>query len=124
MMIFTNLCIKKGKVTTTTAETFIRVLGPFAPHLSEEIWNKLGGTSSIALSEWPLFDESKLQEDTFEYPVMINGKLRFKIVLPLDMPNEEVQEKVLSNEVVQKWSQGAAPKRFIHVPKKIINIVV
>ncbi len=124
MMIFTNLCIKKGKVTPSTAETFIRVLGPFAPHLSEEIWNKLGGTSSIALSEWPLFDESKLQEDTFEYPVMINGKLRFKIVLPLDMPKEEVQEKVLSNEVAQKWSQGAAPKRFIHVPNKIINIVV
>ena len=55
---------------------------------------------------------------------MINGKLRFKIVLPLDMPKEEVQEKVLSNEVAQKWRQGAAPKRFIHVPNKIINIVV
>ena len=55
---------------------------------------------------------------------MINGKLRFKIELPLDMAAEEVQEKVLSHEAAQKWSQGAAPKRFIHVPKKIINIVV
>ncbi len=124
MMIFTNLCIKKREVTRSTAETFIRVLAPFAPHLAEEIWNMLGSHSSVALSEWPVFDEGKLQEDTFEYPVMINGKLRFKIELPLDMTAEALQEKVLSHELAQKWSQGAVPKRFIHVPKKIINIVV
>lgn len=124
MMIFTNLCIKKGKVNQSTGETFIRVLAPFAPHLAEEIWNILGQNTSIALSQWPLFDESKLQEDTYEYPVMINGKLRFKIKLPLDMPADEVQKMVLTHESAQKWTEGAKPKRFIHVPKKIINIVV
>jgi len=124
MMIFTNLCIKKGKVTRNTAQSFIRVLAPFAPHLSEEIWEMLGTNTSVALADWPLCDESLLVEDSYEYPVMINGKLRFKISLPLDMPAEEVQEKVLANEVAQKWSKGATPKRFIHVPKKIINIVI
>lgn len=124
MMIFTNLCIKKGKVSRETARTFIRVLAPFAPHLSEEIWSMLGSSSSVALAQWPECDESLLVEDSFEYPVMINGKLRFKITLPLDMPAEKVQEEVLRHELAQKWTQGAAPKRFIHVPKKIINIVV
>jgi len=124
MMIFTNLCIKKGKVSKSTGETFIRVLAPFAPHLAEEIWNILGQTSSIALSQWPQFDESKLQEDSHEYPVMINGKLRFKINLPLDMPTEKIQQTVLAHESAQKWTNGSEPKRFIHVPKKIINIVV
>ncbi len=124
MMIFTNLCIKKGKVSGDTARSFIRVLAPFAPHLSEEIWSMLGSSSSVALAQWPRYDESLLVEDNFEYPVMINGKLRFKITLPLDMPAQKVQEEVLRHELAQKWTQGVAPKRFIHVPKKIINIVV
>jgi len=65
-----------------------------------------------------------LQEDSHEYPVMINGKLRFKIKLPLNMAEEEIKEQVLAHETAQKWTEGADPKRFIHVPKKIINIVV
>jgi leucyl-tRNA synthetase len=124
MMIFTNLAIKKGKVTHRTAEAFIRVLGPFAPHLAEEIWSILGNKGSIAETSWPEFDESLLQEDSHEYPVMINGKLRFKILLPLKMTEDEVKEQVLAHETAQKWMGGHDPKRFIHVPKKIINIVV
>ncbi len=124
MMIFTNLAIKKGKITRTSAEAFIRVLGPFAPHLAEEIWSILGNSGSIAEAPWPPFDESMLQEDSHEYPVMINGKLRFKILLPLNMAEEEIKEQVLAHETAQKWTEGADPKRFIHVPKKIINIVV
>jgi leucyl-tRNA synthetase len=124
MMIFTNLCIKKGKVRQDTAETFLRVLGPFAPHLAEEIWSALGNKSSIAEASWPEYNESVLQEDSHEYPVMINGKLRFKIVLPLNMQTETIREEVLAHETAIKWTGGNNPKRFIHVPKKIINIVV
>jgi len=124
MMIFTNLCIKKGKVTPETAEAFIRVLGPFAPHLSEEIWRQLKNQSSIAEASWPVYDESFLQEDTHEYPVMINGKLRFKIVLLINLESEEIRKQVLQHETAVKWTGGADPKRFIHVPSKIINIVV
>ncbi|MDF1574958.1 MAG: leucine--tRNA ligase [Bacteroidales bacterium] len=124
MMIFTNLAIKKGMVCRQTAETFIRVLSPFAPHLSEEIWNLLGNNGSIAESSWPPYDESLLQEDSHEYPVMINGKLRFKILLSLNLSAEEIQAKVLAHETALKWTAGKGPKRFIHVPEKIINIVV
>jgi leucyl-tRNA synthetase len=124
MMIFSNLAIKKGSVHKQSASDFIRILGPFAPHLAEEIWHLLGNTESIALSEWPVFDEQHLLEDSFEYPVMINGKLRFKIQLPLDMPGEEIRERVLDHEKAQKWTEGKEPKRFIHVPRKIINLVV
>ena len=124
MMIFTNLAIKKGKLSRVSAEAFIRVLSPFAPHLSEEIWNILGHRESIAGSPWPSYDEAMLQEDSFEYPVMINGKLRFKIMLPVDMEEGEIREKVLAHETAQKWTEGKAARRFILVPKKIINIVV
>jgi len=124
MMIFTNLCIKVGKVHLDSAETFIRILAPFAPHLAEEIWSILKKRASIAETSWPDFNESYLLEDSHEYPVMINGKLRFKILLPLDMPVEEIQQRVLNHETAQKWTVGNDPKRFIHVPKKIINIVV
>ncbi len=124
MMIFTNLAIKKGKVSRESAEAFIRVLGPFAPHLAEEVWSILGNTESIALAGWPVYDESMLQEETHEYPVMINGKLRFKILLPLDMEEADIKTQVMAHETAEKWTEGKEPKRFIHIPKKIINIVV
>jgi leucyl-tRNA synthetase len=124
MMIFSNLAIKKGKVSPQTAEAFIRVLSPFAPHLAEEIWRFLGHRESIANAPWPTYDDSLLQEDSFEYPVMINGKLRFKIMLALDMEEEEIREKVLAHETALKWTEGKPAKRFILVPQKIINIVV
>jgi leucyl-tRNA synthetase len=124
MMIFTNLAIKKGRITRETAEAFIRLLGPFAPHLAEEVWSILGNNNSIALAPWPAYDESMLQEDTHEYPVMINGKMRFKILLPLDMNEADIKMQVLSHETALKWTEGKEAKRFIHVPKKIINIVV
>jgi leucyl-tRNA synthetase len=124
MMIFTNLVVRKGKITRESASSFIRVLSPFAPHLAEEIWSILGNKPSIALAVWPEYDESLLQEASFEYPVMINGKLRFKILLPLDMSEEEIQKEVLAHETALKWTQGREPKRFIHVPNKIINLVV
>ena len=118
MMIFTNLAIKKGKVSRQTAEAFIQVLGPFAPHLAEEIWSILGNNGSIAESDWPQYEESMLQEDSHDYPVMINGKLRFKILLPLNMSAEEIKAQVLAHETAQKWTEGNDPKRFIHVPRR------
>ncbi len=124
MMIFTNLVVRKGKITRESAGAFIRLLGPFAPHLAEEVWSILGNPSSIAMADWPKYEEALLQEASFEYPVMINGKLRFRIRLPLDMPDEKIREEVLAHETAMKWTRGKDPKRFIHVPNKIINLVV
>ena len=124
MMIFSNLAIKKGKVNRDTAAAFIRLLGPFAPHLAEELWSLLGNDRSIALAKWPAYEEKFLVEDSYEYPVMINGKLRFKIKLGMDLDEQEVKTAVLAHENAQKWTGGQEPRRFIFVPKKIVNLVV
>jgi leucyl-tRNA synthetase len=124
MMIFTNLCIKKGKVSHETAGKFARVLAPFAPHLAEEIWEVLGHTPSIAVQPFPDYDETLLKEDVFEYPVSFNGKLRFKLELPLDTPVEEIEKRVIEHESARKWLNGGPPKKIIVVKGKIINVVV
>ena len=81
-MIFTNLAIKKGKVTKETAETFAKILSPFAPHIGEELWSLYGNSGSIAHVDWPEVNEAHLKEENFEYPVSFNGKMRFKLGVP------------------------------------------
>jgi len=124
MMIFTNACIKKGKVTHDTASRFIKVLSPFAPHIAEEIWEIYGNKGSIATEEYPAYDEKYLASDTFEYPVSFNGKLRFKIELPVDMAIPEIEKNVLAHPNARKWVEGKQLKKIIVVPNKIINVVV
>jgi leucyl-tRNA synthetase len=124
MMIFTNLCIKKGKVNKETAGQFSRVLAPFAPHLAEEIWEGLGYAPSIANQGFPEYKEELLKEDMYEYPVSFNGKLRFKLELPADMPVEKIEKLVVEHESARKWLNGEPPKKIIVVKGKIINVVV
>jgi leucyl-tRNA synthetase len=124
MMIFTNLAVKRGRVTRDTARKFIRVLSPFAPHLAEELWSLLDESGSVALAEWPVFEEKYLVEDTIEYPVMINGKMRFKLQVAADTAAAVLEKMALEHETTLKWSEGRSPKKVIVVPKKIINIVL
>jgi len=123
MMIFTNLAVKKGKISKAASLDFIRVLSPFAPHLAEEIWS-MNQENSISESSWPMYQEKFLVEDSIEYPVMINGKLRFKLKVAADTPASELESLALENETALKWTEGKAPKKIIVVPGKIINIVV
>jgi leucyl-tRNA synthetase len=124
MMIFTNLVIKKGKINRQSASDFIRLLAPFAPHLAEELWSGNHGLNSVSHSQWPSFDEKFLVEDSIEYPVMINGKLRFKLNVAAGTIPKDLEEMALAHETTQKWSEGKTPKKVIVVPNKIINIVV
>ncbi|HCR91407.1 MAG TPA: leucine--tRNA ligase, partial [Prolixibacteraceae bacterium] len=124
LMVFNNLAYKKGKVTKATAETFAKILSPYAPHLAEELWQLYGHSETLAYEPWPQVDPSLMEEDTFEYPVSFNGKMRFKIELPVDMPVAEIEKAALAHEMAQKWTEGKTPKKVIIVPKKIINIVV
>jgi leucyl-tRNA synthetase len=124
MMIFTNLCLKKQKVTKATGETFAKVLAPYAPHLAEEIWQILGHKQTLAYETWPVKETKYLEEDTFPYPVSFNGKKRFELELPKTMPNAEVEKIALAHPDAQKWLNGQAPKKVIVVPNKIINIVI
>ncbi len=123
MMIFLNTAMKKGKVTRSTAKSFIRILSPFAPHLGEELWQLTGNSNTIAFEPWPLADEKYLKASTFECPVSVNGKMRFKIELPTDLPQEEIREIVLADERAKKWIGDATPKVII-VPNRIVNIVL
>jgi leucyl-tRNA synthetase len=100
------------------------VLAPYAPHITEELWEKLGHADSILNASYPAFNEEYLKENAFEYPISINGKVRAKMNFALDMPKEYIEKLVLASEAVQKWSEGKAPKKVIIVPGKIVNIVL
>lgn len=112
-------CNKKAII-----EPFMQLLAPFAPHIAEELWLALGNTTSITKSSFPEFKEEYLVEANFEYPVSFNGKMRFKIALPLDMDKDAIVEAALAHESAQKWVEGKQIVKTIVVPKKIINIVV
>ncbi len=124
MMIFLNLAMKKGKVTKETADTFSRILAPFAPHLAEELWQLNGNNKTLAYEPWPEVNEDLLKEDTFEYPVSFNGKLRFKIELPANMEKDEITRIVLDDERAKKWLASGTLSNIIVVPGRIVNIVV
>ncbi len=99
-------------------------LSPFAPHISEEIWSKLGHTDSINDATYPTWDEKYMVLDSIEYPIAINGKMRMKMEFSADTPAKEVEEAVLASADLQKWLEGKAPRKIIVVPKKIVNIVI
>lgn len=100
------------------------IISPYAPHITEELWSILGHEESIINADYPQFDASYLVEDSIEYPVMVNGKMRAKIQLGADLSKEQIEAAALENENVQKWLEGKTPKKVIVVPKKIVNLVV
>ncbi len=105
-------------------EPLVILLSPFAPHVAEEIWSSLGHKKSISTASYPEYVEEYTIEDSFEYPVSFNGKLRFKITLPLSISPEEAKAAVLADPMTERYLQGGTPKKIIVVPSKIINVVV
>lgn len=105
-------------------EPIVVLLSPFAPHICEELWNRLGHNESISFATFPEYVEAYTVENTFEYPVSFNGKMRFKMTFPKDMPLKEVEKGVIENPQTAKYLDGGSIKKIIVVPCKIINIVV
>jgi leucyl-tRNA synthetase len=105
-------------------EPLVIALSPYAPHVTEELWEKLGHSTSILNAAFPAFDKQYLVENSFEYPISINGKVRVKMNFALDMPKEDIEKLVMASEIVQKWTDGKAPKKVIIVPGKIVNVVI
>jgi leucyl-tRNA synthetase len=99
------------------------IVSPYAPHLCEELWSRLGHNSSVEFEKFPEFDEKYLVEDEFEYPVSFNGKMRFRLSLPADYTVSEIEESVMKDQRVINQLAGNSPKKIIIVQKKIINIV-
>jgi leucyl-tRNA synthetase len=100
------------------------LISPFAPHMAEELWEKLGHQGGISAVRFPVFDESHLVESAFDYPVSFNGKMRFKLGLPLGISNKEIEEAVLADERTHKQIEGKTIRKVIVVPGKIVNIVI
>lgn len=106
-------------------EQFIILLAPYAPHFCEELWEKAGHTpGSLYDSQFPVFKEEYLIEEAYEYPVSFNGKMRFKVELPLTLKQDEIKTALEEMELTAKWLDGKEPKKVIIVPGKIINFVV
>lgn len=105
-------------------EPLVIALSPYAPHIAEELWEMLGHKTSILEASFPKFDEKYLVENSFEYPISINGKVRAKMNFALTTPKEEIEKQVVASEIVLKWTEGKAPKKVIIVPGKIVNVVI
>jgi leucyl-tRNA synthetase len=106
-------------------EPMLVLLSPYAPHIAEELWEKLGHESGTILSaNFPVFEAKYLIESSFEYPIQINGKVRANLSFPADMSPADIERGVLADATVQKWLEGNAPKKVVVVPKRIVNVVI
>ena len=100
------------------------LISPFAPHIAEELWSKMGNNSSITSEPYPICNESFLVEDEIEYPIMVNGKMRAKITLPSTINQQDAIAAALALDAIKKWTEGKEIKKMVFVPKRIINLVV
>ncbi|SEG24420.1 leucyl-tRNA synthetase [Thalassococcus halodurans] len=124
---FTNTLSKSkagGDAKRQAAKALAQLMAPMTPHLSEEIWSLLGGEGLIANADWPVADPAMLIDDEVTMPIQINGKRRAEISVPKDLDKAEVEKLALANDAVVKALDGAAPKKIIVVPGRIVNVVV
>ena len=125
MMIFINAVYKENVFPYEYAKDFVKLLNPICPHLSEELWhNVLNETEELSYSTWPLYDESKLEEDTYELVVQINGKIRGKVNVSKGTSEEELKSVVLNIENVKNFIGSSEIKKIIVIKDKIVNIVI
>jgi leucyl-tRNA synthetase len=113
-----------GGPPRTLAEALVAMLAPLAPHVADELWFRLGHTESLAHGPFPVADERYLVEDTVEYPIQVNGKVRSRIVVPADAGQDAVRSAALADEKITELTGGAAPKKVVVVPGRLVNVVV
>ncbi|HLN53844.1 MAG TPA: leucine--tRNA ligase [Lentimicrobium sp.] len=123
MICVNELADIKSNNRTILADLVILV-SPYAPHISEELWHMLGNKESVTKAAYPEYKAEYTVENTFEYPVSFNGKMRFKLTMPKDADLKNIEAAVLTAPEAQKWLEGKAPKKVIIVPNKIINVVI
>ena len=124
MMEFTNFFLKEEVRPKSAMESFVLLLSPYAPHLCEELWNLLGHADTLAYHAWPEFDEAALVENTMEIPVQVNGKLRGKVVVPVDAAKDAILEAAKGDSQVAGWLEGKSLVKEIVVPGRLVNFVV
>ncbi len=124
LMIFSNEFAKEVKKPKQVMEDFLRLVSPFAPHLAEELWEKLGHKKNLAYEKWPTFQEEWVQEDTIEIPIMVNGKVKSRITVPSDLGEAQVEQLVMKDEKVLSAIAGRKISQKRYVPKKIYTIAL
>ncbi|MED1203128.1 leucine--tRNA ligase [Heyndrickxia acidicola] len=123
LMVFINEAYKAEFVSKSFAEGFVKMLSPIAPHLAEELWEKLGHSGTIAYGTWPTYDESKLVDNEVEIVVQVNGKVKTKMLVAKDASREELEGIALKDETIQGLIEGKTVRKVIAVPGKLVNIV-
>ena len=124
LMIFVNEAGKQDSISQNAYEVLLKLLSPFAPHITEELWQILGHKKSINHESWPAYDVSKIQDEEVKIVVQVNGKVRTEITIRVDEGEEDIKHKVLKNEAILKYTLGKDIKKVIYVKNKLINIVI
>jgi len=114
----------EGIFAREVAERYVQMIAPFAPHIAEEMWEKLGKKRSVFLSGWPGYEKEALEEDEVEIVIQVNGKVRDRLIVPKIALDEDVRKKALASPKIQSFISEKELKNVIVVPKKLVNIVV
>ena len=116
--------IQASEAWLFTLESLLQILAPFAPHITEELWQELGHADTIHINHWPKWDEKYLVSDVMTIIIQVNGKLRSRLELPADIDRQGVEEAALADANVQKFTNNKPPKKMVYVPGKLLNVVI
>ncbi|WP_406686415.1 leucine--tRNA ligase [Rossellomorea vietnamensis] len=123
LMVFINDAYKAETLPKDYVEGFIKLLSPIAPHMTEELWSKLGHEGTISYEAWPTFDESKLVDNEVEIVLQVNGKVKAKVMIPRDMTKDDLEKTAMENDEIKTQIEGKTIRKVIAVPGKLVNIV-
>ncbi len=123
MMILVNEVEKQDEIIQEDYEIILKLLSPFAPHITQELWEQIGNTDLIQNKEWPKYDESLAKDSSHKIVIQVNGKVRDEIEIEDGETEDEIKQKALARDVVQKWLDGKEPKKIIYVKNKLLSIV-
>ncbi|MBN8192058.1 leucine--tRNA ligase [Bacillus sp. NTK074B] len=123
LMVFINDAYKAETLPKNYVEGFIKLLSPIAPHMTEELWSKLGHEGTISYEAWPTFDESKLVDNEVEIVLQVNGKVKAKVMIPRDMTRDDLEKTAMENDEIKTQIEGKTIRKIIAVPGKLVNIV-
>lgn len=124
MMIFVNEAEKHENISVADFKMFLKILAPFAPHMTDELWREMGEKKSIHISDWPKYNPKKIIEDTIKIVVQVNGKVRSELSVPAGTDEEDIKKQALNDKVVLDWIKQGEVKRVIYVKNRLVNIVV
>ena len=124
MMIFVNAVTGEETVPRAIWEPFVLILAPYAPHLAEELWERLGGKPSVANQPYPSFDDAYTVDSEVTLVVQINGKVRSKLTVPRDLTEEEMKKTLAADSKINSLTEGKTVVKTVYVPNRIVNLII